>query len=158
MEPIEYDLKKVRADAFAHGVIVTAKTWEELGATTAANEARENYENNFSSRRGVIPYEGIPIVVFYDNNPPTERHPNGTDVRDRLIGGATAELESLGLRVIGAADYGEQCVDGRYTRAVVFYVPEGMDYEAAEEEVLQTFQRYITDVYCGGGRSLRAVN
>jgi transcriptional regulator with XRE-family HTH domain len=98
---------------------LTRREWAEL----AAYAAKDAFENNFSSRRGVFVIEGAGIV-YYDNNP--FKLPHDQDARENLISEFRAYLKRSNLKEKASAYWPVSGEDKDYTFAMVIEAEEVM--------------------------------
>jgi transcriptional regulator with XRE-family HTH domain len=93
--------------------------------------ARDANENNFSSRRGVLPIEGG-LVCIYNNNPY-----NDPQVRERETAQFRRWLRSQGIKELAYATYPPTGEDAGYTYAMIL---------RAEEEAVGPVAKAMNDI------------
>ena len=82
----------------------------------ACRAAKNAFENEFSSRRGVWFFEDWDLVVIFNNNPFTDR-----SFRARELRMLVKELKTLGIRTIARGQFGDSLENSEelYTQTLV---------------------------------------
>lgn len=91
-----------------------------MALACAMLEAEDAHENNFSSRRGTVPYPAERLLIYYDNNPAHDR-----GWRPRLLALMTARLREIGVERLAEAQYPADGQDAGYTVAMAFHPVDG---------------------------------
>ena len=82
----------------------------------AYRAAKQAFEDEFSTRRGVWYYEDWDVVVVFNNNPF-----NDAMIRPKELKSLISELKKLGIKTVARSQYGDATENGeeRYTQALV---------------------------------------
>ena len=104
--------RKGKVEKMQKSVSFTKKDYEGL----AHRAARDAFEDELSTRRGVWFYEDWGVLVVFNNNPF-----NDTSVRRKEIATLVRELKKIGVKTIARGQYGDMLDDGkeRYTQTLV---------------------------------------
>jgi transcriptional regulator with XRE-family HTH domain len=110
--PVKGRPRKGKADKMQASVSFTKRDYEGL----AHRAARDAFENELSTRRGVWFYEDWGLLVVFNNNPF-----NDTSVRRKEIAALVRDLKRAGIKSIARGQYGDTLDDGKekYTQTLV---------------------------------------